>query len=402
MNWNWSALTIPAFFIFLGLEFAVARRKKLKLFAFEDSVANISIGVAERLLSLFITFSFYDLYKYVHANFALLNIPANFLVWLILLLVTDLIWYWYHRLGHEINILWAAHIVHHQSEEFNYTVSARITIFQAVIRNVFWCVLPFIGFDPAMITSILVIHGAYSFFTHTQVVSKLGFLERILITPSHHRVHHASNEKYLNKNYGDIFIFWDKIFGTYQGEEEKPVYGLTHPIRSYSFLWQHFHYYMELLAATKRKSTWTSKLKVFLDRPESIDQNIRPVLEKRFLPNRKIVNTIGFNSYLVFQLLVSMIALFFTTFLFHYIDLITLLAVTFSILITMVNCGAILEQRRYIYYLEYIRLFILITWVGFYFGSLPVFSVGLIFILLSLSSETVRTWYFRLVYQKRD
>jgi alkylglycerol monooxygenase len=129
-----------------------------------------------------------------------------------------------------------------KARSLNYTVSARITTIQAIVRNVFWCLLPLAGFHPAMVMAILVVHGTYSFFTLTQMIGKLGWLEHILITPSHHGVHHASNPKYLDKNYGDIFIFWDKLFGTFQKEEahEKPVYGITHPLKSHSFLWQHF------------------------------------------------------------------------------------------------------------------------------------------------------------------
>jgi sterol desaturase/sphingolipid hydroxylase (fatty acid hydroxylase superfamily) len=230
-------------------------------------------------LNLFITGSFYGLYYYIYEHYAILNIPNGWPVWISLLLATDLIWYWYHRLGHEINIMWGAHIVHHHSETFNYTVSARITTLQAVIRNIFWCVLPFIGFHPAMVIAILVIHGTYSFFTHTQLIGKLGWLENILITPSHHRVHHASNEKYLNKNYGDIFVFWDKLFGTFQKEEEEPVYGLTHPLKRHSFLWQHFHYYAELAEACRRSGSIYQSIRILLGKPEDLDQGIRKDLE---------------------------------------------------------------------------------------------------------------------------
>lgn len=209
-NLNYAALAIPGFFLFLGLEyFAALKQKRSSLFNFDSSIANISIGIAERLMSLFMTASFYGAFVYVYENFALFEIPNTWVVWVAMLLATDLVWYWYHRCGHEINLFWAAHIVHHHSEEFNYSVSARITIFQALIRNVFWCLLPLVGFHPTMVMATLIIHGAYSFFTHTQLIPKLRWLENILITPSHHRVHHAANEKYLNKNYGDLFVFWD-------------------------------------------------------------------------------------------------------------------------------------------------------------------------------------------------
>src|SRR3954466_14863675 len=170
---NVVAFVIPAFLIFVGLEYWLSKRRHKDLFNYESSIVNISIGIAERLLSLLIAGSFYGLYQYIFERYALLQLPSHWTIWIVLLLATDLIWYWYHRLGHEINIFWGAHIVHHQSEDFNYTVSARITTLQAVVRNLFWCILPFIGFHPAMVIAILVAHGTYSFFTHTQIIPKL-------------------------------------------------------------------------------------------------------------------------------------------------------------------------------------------------------------------------------------
>jgi sterol desaturase/sphingolipid hydroxylase (fatty acid hydroxylase superfamily) len=276
-----AACIVPSFLFFVGIEYWAALKKgRNDLFSYSGSIVNISVGVAERLLNLFITGSFYTLYIYLFNHFALFSIPSSWLVWVLLLLSTDLIWYWYHRLGHEINLFWGAHIVHHQSEEFNYTVSARITTLQAIVRNLFWCILPLIGFDPSMVITILVIHGTYSFFTHTQMIGQLGWLEYIFITPSHHGVHHAANEKYINKNYGDIFIFWDKLFGTFQKEEEKPFFGLTKPLNRYSFLWQHFHYYFELLEACKRSGSLRKSIQIIFGRPENLDQSIRRDLER--------------------------------------------------------------------------------------------------------------------------
>jgi alkylglycerol monooxygenase len=122
-------------------------------------------------------------FTYIHEHFALFTIKPNVLGWIALFLCTDLVWYWYHRLGHQVNILWAAHIVHHQSQDFNYTVSARITIFQAIARCMFWSVLPLIGFSPSMISLFLLIHGIYPFFIHTQTIGKLGWIEKIFVTP---------------------------------------------------------------------------------------------------------------------------------------------------------------------------------------------------------------------------
>lgn len=396
------ALIIPAFFIFLGLEYWAARRKgKAHLFNYSNSISNISIGIAERLLNLLITGSFYSLYYIVYERYALFNIPNVWWVWIVLLLTTDFVWYWYHRLGHEINLFWGAHIVHHHSEDFNYTVSARITTLQAIVRNLFWCVLPFLGFHPAMVIAILVVHGTYSFFTHTQMIGKLGWLEYVFITPSHHGVHHASNPKYLNKNYGDIFVFWDKIFGTFQVEEEKPVYGLTHPLKSHSFLWQHLHYYAEMMEACRRDGTLGGSLRIIFGNPETLDQSIRVDLESKFLPNKaRPLQTFRFKAYLNIQIALSLVGLFFTVSLYPFLNTFeTALAVTL-IIITLINCGALLEQKRWIFYLEVIRAILLLGWVSYELASVELFLTGIGLTVFIAALENVERWYFRVVYSE--
>lgn len=400
MSLNFTAFVIPAFFLFLALEYWIARRKGVKdLFHYNSSVTNITVGVAERLLNLFITGSFYGLYTFIYEHYSLLSIPANGWVWIALLLVTDLVWYWYHRLGHEINLFWGAHIVHHQSEEFNYTVSARITTLQAVIRNLFWCLLPLAGFHPAMVISILVVHGAYSFFTHTQIIGKLGWLEYVLVTPTHHGIHHASNEKYLNKNYSDIFIFWDKLFGTYQREEEKPVYGLTHPLKSHSFLWQHFHYYAELWEACRRSGSMWKSLKVIFGRPERLDQGIRPVLEKILLPEKQApAHTFRFRAYLNGQIVATILALFIFTLYFDQLPAIEKFLSVSIILLTLINCGALLEQKQWIYDLEVTRALLLVGQVSYLENDAGLFVVGGVIICLLSFEDVIERWYFRFVY----
>jgi len=401
---NSVAFIVPAFFVFLGLEYWLASKKNgKKLFHYESSIANLSVGIAERLLNLFITGSFYGLYYYIYEHFSLFTIPNHWTVWILLLLATDLVWYWYHRLGHEINLFWGAHIVHHQSEEFNYTVSARITTLQAIVRNVFWCLLPWAGFHPAMVIAILVVHGTYSFFTHTQVIGKLGWIEKILITPSHHGVHHASNEKYINKNYGDIFVFWDKLFGTFQKEEEKPVYGLTHPLKSSSFLWQHFHYYAELWEACRRSNSWWKSVRIIFGKPEDLDQSIRPELEEKLLPRKTAATPpLRLKVYINIQLIAAVVGLFIFTLLFNTIPIAEQVLGVALILLTLINCGALLEQKRWNYYLEIIRALTIGLLISFYEASTSVFLVMLLLILFISTQESVERWYFKFVYDLED
>jgi alkylglycerol monooxygenase len=397
MTVNYLAFAIPAFFIFVFIEFKIAQhQKKAKIFKYESTVANFSVGIAERLLNLFIAASFYQVYDWIYANYAIFDISTKWYVWILLLLSTDLVWYWYHRLGHEINFLWAAHIVHHQSEEFNLSAAARITTIQAVFRNVFWCILPLVGFHPNMIITILLAHGAYSFFTHTQLIGKLGWLEYILITPSLHGVHHASDEKYLDKNYGDVFVFWDKLFGTFQTEEEAPKYGLTHPIKSYSFLWQHFHYYLEIGEAYKRANGFKAKWNAVFGSPALMDQNIRPILEERYFQNKKQdIAKPKFKMYLNIQLIAVVAMLTCTTLFYSSLTPFNKVAILIFILVTLINIGALLEQRKWIYYLECFRL-ILIFGFFFYAYNLLGFLIFPVIILIALE----RTFSLRKLYMK--
>jgi sterol desaturase/sphingolipid hydroxylase (fatty acid hydroxylase superfamily) len=405
MQLNYLAFAVPLFVFFMLLEYAVAKRKGKLYFNFTNSITNINVGIAERLADVFITGVFYFVYDNIYRHYALFHFRPTVFHWIVLLLVTDFIWYWYHRLAHEMNVLWSVHIVHHQSEDFNYTVSARITVFQAIVRTGFWAVLPVLGFTAPMITAMLLIHGLYPFFLHTRLIGKLGILEYILVTPSHHRVHHASNEQYLDKNYGDVLIIWDKLFGTFCAEkdDEAIVFGLTKPLGSHSFLWQHFHFTLELLYSVKHTPGWRNKLRLLFSKPENIDPDTRKILENKFnIHSNKEPVEKKLNRYVVWQIAITLVLLF--VFLLFEKQLPILIQVLSAalIMITLVNCGAILEQRKWIFYLEYTRyLLILILVVGY----LP--SIKL-FLLVALATgvtvayfKTLQRYYLGVVYRNR-
>ncbi|MDQ7960290.1 sterol desaturase family protein [Flavobacterium lindanitolerans] len=400
-NINFLAFAMPAFFLFVYLEYKLAQRKKRpEIFNYESSVSNISIGLAERLINLFIAASFYQLFYYIYEHYRIFDIPGNFWIWIGLILATDFVWYWYHRLGHEVNFFWAAHIVHHHSEEFNFTAAARITTFQAIIRTGFWCILPFLGFHPKMVITMLLVHGAYSFFTHTQVIGRIKWLEYVFVTPSVHGVHHASDEKYLDKNYGDMFTFWDRMFGTFQEEEEKPKYGLTHPLKSYSFLWQHFHYYFEIYELWKRSKGFKARWDAVFGSPAAMDQDIRPMLEKRFLQDKTDrSHRLKFRNYLYIQLAVSTLILTVFTYYFGSLGFYDKIFGFSFIIITLINCGALLEQRKWIYYLEYSRLFILSTYLLYIENLAEYFLVPVIIMIAAEKMFSLSRKYQNLVLQ---
>ncbi|WP_233219025.1 sterol desaturase family protein [Adhaeribacter arboris] len=310
MKFNYMAFVIPVFFLFIGLELFWSIRQKKGYYKFENSVLNICVGIADRLMNLFVAGAFYGIFDYLHDNYALFDIKASVYNWVFLFFLVDFIWYWYHRFGHEVNIGWSAHIVHHTSEEFNLTVSARITIFQSIFRTAFWSVLPLIGFPAHMLSVLLLMHGAYPFFLHTRYIKNLGILEWFFVTPSHHRVHHASNPQYLDKNYGDILIIWDRLFGTFAPEKEEPVYGLTKPLKSHSFLWQHFHFLLELLFATGEASGWRHKIRILFGKPDQVPEYWRDRLEQQLLPPKVTFPiTANLRRYVSGQLIISLAAL---------------------------------------------------------------------------------------------
>ncbi|MBN9380998.1 MAG: sterol desaturase family protein [Chitinophagaceae bacterium] len=357
MRLNYIALAVPFFTGLMLLEYYFSRRKASGgIFHFREAVANLNVGIVERLSDVFMAGVFYFFFSWLHGHFALFVIEPGGVTWILLFLFTDLLWYWYHRMGHEVNLFWSAHVVHHQSEDFNYTVSARITVFQAAARCLFWSVLPLIGFPAEMITVFLLIHGTYPFFTHTQLVGKLGWLEYVLVTPSHHRVHHSSNPQYLDKNYGDVLIIWDKLFGTFAEEEEEPVYGLTKPLDSHSFLWQHFHFMLEMYIAFRRARGFRQKALILFGRPDHIDARIRPVLERRLSFRQRQGPMPGaLQNYIKVQTLLVLAVLFFVILFEHYLSGAKLVLLSLFIIVSAVTTGAMLEQRRWIFHLEFAR-----------------------------------------------
>ena len=387
---NWMALAVPFFLFFMGLEYLVSKWQKKDYFRFNNSVANINVGIAERLLDTFTVGAFYFVYDYIHKHYAIFDLKPGILGWVALFLATDFVWYWYH-------------VVHHQSEDFNYTTSARITVFQALIRTGFWTILPLIGFPAGMISIMLILHGLYPFFIHTRTIGKLGWLEYILVTPSHHRVHHASNPEYLDKNYGDVLIIWDKLFGTFVEEKEDAnelVYGLTKPLESHSFLWQQFHFMMELAETVRRTPGFAPKVKVLFGRPDDIDPEVRDVLEKRYLSRSTVhANSRRFRGYVLGQLIGILTILFVFLLLENHVMVYHQVLISLFIIITLVNCGALLEQRQWVFYLEISRFSLLVLMAIPYLHDPWSFSVLFIcFLLLWVYFSNLQKRYLRLVY----
>jgi len=396
MQLNYLAFAVPLFLFFIGLEYLYSKKKGKNFFQYAESVANLNVGIAERLLDVFMTGVFFFVFDYIQRHAGLFAIRAGVFTWILLFLLTDLVWYWYHRLAHEINIFWSVHVVHHQSEDFNYTVSARITVFQAVVRCMFWSILPLIGFPALMVVVLLLIHGLYPFFIHTQALGKWGWFERFMVTPTHHGIHHASNPEYLDKNYGDVLIIWDKLFGTFAQAKEtmKPVYGLTKQLKSHSFLWQHFHFPLEIYMNFKYAKGIVAKCKVLFGKPDGLDPRFRTILERKLVnvqPARK--STMAMRQYVTTQTIFSLVLLFIVALFEHHLSGVQLFLLSAFIIISLINSGAILDQRRWIFFLEFIRALIVMIEIGVVYSNN--WTLGCLVALL-----VIMIWYFRPMRRK--
>jgi len=194
---------------------------------FLDMFASISSQIPYLLVEIFIFSSIYLAYEFLAANVVGWSIPINAVSIVAILLIADFVYYWEHRFAHEVRLFWTQHAVHHSSRFMNITVAIRFGPGEGFLSGVFHLPLVFFGFAPEMILFAVLAVQAYQTWLHTELIGKLGFLEGWLNTPANHRVHHGCDEKYIDKNYGGILIIWDRLFGTYQKEEETPRYGLA-------------------------------------------------------------------------------------------------------------------------------------------------------------------------------
>ena len=261
-----TVFAIPVFIALIIIEVVINAKKNLNLYKFKDSTANITMGLGSVVIGLLTkTFAFF-VFLWIY-QFRLFEIPNTWWMWGLLLLADDVTFYWYHRLAHQIRFFWAAHVQHHSSEHMNFSVALRQSWGEPFIKFLFWIWLPFIGFNPVSILIMQAISLVYQFFPHTKLVGKLGPIEWIFNTPSHHRVHHATQVQYLDKNHAGILIIWDRIFGTFQKEIESPTYGLTININSFSPLKIASHEYISLWQDMRRSKKLSDKIKYLINPP---------------------------------------------------------------------------------------------------------------------------------------
>ena len=253
-------ITTPIYAIVIGTEILFSYLHNKNHYSVKGTLANIYLTSLNLGLDILIRGVCLIVLNYFF-QFKFVEIANQYAYWGVLLIAQDFMYYWLHRVDHYCRMFWAVHVTHHSSEEFNLTVGFRSSVFQPLYRFIYFIPLALLGFKGIDIMFIYSATQIYGILIHTKTVHKLGFLEYFMSTPSHHRVHHASNARYLDKNMGMVFIIWDKLFGTFvaEDEKEKVIYGLTENIKTHHPIKMVFHEWINIAKDLKKPSNIKAK-----------------------------------------------------------------------------------------------------------------------------------------------
>ena len=281
------ALAVPFFLLALGAEFVADRVRGSGLYRANDAINSLSAGILSTTFGYFTRLLPLIAWGFVLENLALVDMPlawfdlspGGIALWVLAAVLWDFCYYWFHRMSHEISILWAAHAVHHQSEDYNLSTALRQTSTGFLFGWLFYTPLFLIGFPLEVVVTVNAVNLIYQFWVHTQIVRRMGWLDYVLVTPSNHRVHHAQNERYIDRNYGGMFILWDRLFGTFEDEraDEPVVFGVRKPLASWNPFWANLQVYDYLLFDARHTKRWRDKLGIWFRRtgwrPEDVERD---------------------------------------------------------------------------------------------------------------------------------
>lgn len=396
---DYIVLSIPIFFILIGVEVLIAKLSKTRLYRFNDAVTNISCGITQQITGVFAKTVLIIGYVYIYDHWRLFEINENWITWILLFIGVDFFYYWFHRLAHEISLFWGTHIVHHQSEEYNLSVALRQSAFQGFVSMAFYFPLAWVGFNPISFVTISAFQTLYQFWIHTKAIKKMpAWFEYIFNTPSHHRVHHGRNPKYIDKNHGGTLIIFDRMFGTFQEEEEEVIYGVTKPLASWNPVWANFDWYADMWNDLRKPMSWKDRVRLLFNKPGWLPEHLGGYRapheikkEENKIYDTEIPN--GLNYYILFQYIVVLGIT--TIFLFNLDSFPRLqqLLVAGFIIVSITNLGGIFEKKHWAEILEWGRWFFVVMAAIYALTRLSVDPIYVSVLLLLVSISLF--WFYR-------
>jgi alkylglycerol monooxygenase len=350
---------IPVFLATMGLELWVRRLQAKQTYDLADALGSLHLGVLSQVVGAFSKLATLGVYVLVYERFATYSWDlSNPLAWLAALLLYDLLYYWYHRLGHEVRVLWAAHVVHHSSEHYNLSTALRQSSSGALLGWLFYLPMAVMGVPPKLFVIVGLIDLLYQYWVHTETIHQLGWFDRIFVSPSNHRVHHGQNDYCIDRNYGGILIVWDRLFGTYAPEraDEKIIYGVRKPLRSLSPLWGNLHLYAELWRDMKTTPGFWNKLDLALQPPSGWNnQNLGHFAPAHFEPYQVQLKT-RLALYVSFQYVLTLTGFAYFLFAFNQMSALQSAALAAWLLVGMIASATMMHGQSWGKVLECLRL----------------------------------------------
>lgn len=368
---------LPMFILLILIEMIVAKYRNLKVINFIDSVSSLSSGITNVLKQILGLTIYIITYDFLLKHLAVFTIESTALQYIIGFISIDFYAYWQHRWVHKYNILWNRHLIHHSSEEYNLPVALRQTISDFVQLYTFLLIPAAIfGIPTDVLTVLGVIMLFGGFWYHTQLIGRMGFLENIIVTPSHHRIHHAINPEYIDKNFGGILIIWDKIFGTFQEElpHAKPVYGVTRPVNTWNPIKINFIHISLLVKDAWRTANIWDKFRIWF-----MPTGWRPadVAEQYPIPYIKDANnqqkympavSIYLKAWACVQLIFTFLLMMFLVLQIAEITKTAVFVYASFIFMSVYSYTSLMDKSRYAWHLELLRLFYALFIINFYGG----------------------------------
>ena len=373
-----TVIAIPVYFLLIGIELIVHRVQAVKSYRLNDAITNINCGVTSQVTGAFLKVLSIGVYTLIFEKFRIIELPNTALVWIMAFIAYDFFYYWAHRMSHQVNLFWGGHSVHHQSEEYNLSVALRQSSTQTIWTFAFYIPMAIVGVHPILLVSVSGFNLLYQFWIHTESINKLPrWFEAIFNTPSHHRVHHARNPKYIDKNHAGTFIVWDKLFGTFKAEEERPVYGITKNLNSWNPIWANIAHYSDMWSDVKTIPKWSDKFRYIFEKPGWLPDYMggyRAPEEVDLIKYRKFdTHTAAkLNVYVLVQYIILLAGT--AMFLFNLDKMGTSDKLIFAgvIIYSVVSFGALFENRNWGFAMESLRLiFLALTAFYAFFGLNP-------------------------------
>jgi sterol desaturase/sphingolipid hydroxylase (fatty acid hydroxylase superfamily) len=396
-------IAIPSFMVLLLTEIAYGQWSGKQTYVFMDTIASLSSGLTNILKDTLGLVVILVSYSWLSAQLAITHIDAGLWLYIIAFICIDFASYWSHRLNHKINFFWNQHVIHHSSEEFNMACALRQSISNILGYGALFLIpAAILGIPEQVIAVLAPLHLFGQFWYHTQHIGKLGWLEYIIVTPSQHRVHHAINPIYIDKNLSAIFCVWDRMFGTFQEElkEEPPVYGVLKPVQSWNPIWINFQHLWGLLQDAWNTKNWEDKISLWfrptgwrpkdvaLSHPKSLITDVHQ--RDKYQPKA----TQSLQYWALFHLFATLSLLLLMLYHFESLNNNEIIVLGFALFAAIFGYTSVMDRYRWSYAFEWLRLLITFFTLSMALGVLvpSIYWAWMVYVAMASLSLGILQW----------